>query len=78
MINWISIDKLNPSPVRPVLLYRPLASKTRDPEIAVKNTKLQSDFVWPETVPFGENPNNYTDGACWPSHYAELSPPEDD
>ena len=58
-----------------VMLYRPLAYKTHDPVIAIKETSKHNRPPWDCTVPKGCEPINYTEGACYPSYWQPLPAP---
>ena len=55
-----------------VLLYRPLAHKTQDPVIRIAKSVPRDKHCWDATVPEGCKKENYTDGACYASHWMPL------
>jgi len=60
---------------QPALVYRPLARRTGDDPIAIKNLMGGNRSCWPETVPPGQKACNPTDGACHVTHWMPLPAP---
>jgi hypothetical protein len=58
-----------------VLLYRPLAHKSGDKNIAVKLSVPEDRYCWECTVPNGCKRENYTSGACYATHWMPLPNP---
>lgn len=55
-----------------ILVYRPLAEKSGDSKIALKKSVKYNNHCWECTIPEGKEPVNYTDGACYPTHWMPL------
>jgi hypothetical protein len=74
MINWQPVATI-PHDGRMVLVYRPLAARSNDEPIAIKQTETENRWCWPCTVPDGATPTNPTNGACHVTHWAKLTAP---
>lgn len=69
---WRPIETI-PTDGRRVLVYRPLAHKTGDEQIAVKHAQGGTNgFCWPQTVPGGATPTNPTDGSCHATYWMPM------
>lgn len=68
---WRDIESA-PKDGSEVIVYRPLASNSGDKEIAIKRTVSYNNSCWQSTVPEGREAVNYTDGACYPTHWMPL------
>lgn len=71
---WASIETA-PRDGRVVLLYRPLAQLTHDPVMTIRQTTSRPQFCWPATIPEGCDGLNYTEGACYATHWMPLPEP---
>lgn len=58
-----------------VVLFRPLAYKTNDPIIAIRETTDYKVHAWKDTVPQGRDGINYNLGSCYATHYMPLPKP---
>lgn len=70
-MNWQPIETA-PMDGRLALVYRPLASKSRDEPVAIRRLIGGANFCWPATVPDGQKPCNPTDGACHVTHWMPM------
>lgn len=60
---------------RKVILYRPLAHLSNDPHVTIKRSISTPNHCWECTIPDGVDGLNYTDGACYATHWMPLPPP---
>ena len=58
-----------------ILVFRPLAHKSGDKQMAIKRSVNENNFCWPDTIPEGREAINYTNGACYPTHFMFLPEP---
>lgn len=58
-----------------VLLYRPLFAASGDPVITIRRTTSYSSHCWECTIPPGCENINYTEGACYATHWQPLPTP---
>lgn len=58
-----------------VLLYRPLAHRSHDPHIAMRRTTSYARHCFAATVPDGADGKNFTEGACYATHWQPLPEP---
>ena len=75
-VGWLPIE-MAPRDGTAVLLYRPLAERTQDSVFAVRCTTPNARHCWPATVPPGCDGLNYTEGACYATHFMPLVAPID-
>lgn len=76
MSEWQPIESA-PRDGTVVILYRPLAHKTHDPQITIRRTLSNDRGCWPATVPKGRDGKNFTEGSCYATHWMPLpEPPE--
>lgn len=61
-MDWRPIETA-PKDGSAVLVYRPLAHLTSDPHVAIKRSIPVDNGCWPQSVPEGMTPENFTDGA---------------
>ncbi len=71
---WMPIETA-PRDGTKFLAYRPLAALTHDPEIRVVRGIAHDHGCWEKTVPAGCSKENFTDGACKPTHWRPLPAP---
>ncbi len=71
-LRWRDVREELPPVGERIITYRPLANKSGDSVITIKIGESENRFCWPQTVPEGEEPVNYTDGACHCSHWLPL------
>lgn len=74
MSEWKTIDSA-PKDGTAVLLYRPLAFKTNDEEIAIQRTTSYEIHCWESTIPKGTDGKNFTEGSCYATHWMPLPKP---
>lgn len=75
-MDWQPIETAPTDGTR-ILLYRPLAAKTGDDVIDIKQGVDWDNGCWPATVPPGMDETNFTDGMCKATHWMPLPAPPD-
>ena len=70
-MDWQPIETI-PRDGREVIVYRPLAHLTNDPNITIARTETENRWCWPETVPEGMTPTNPTNLACHCTHWMPI------
>ena len=70
-LTWQPIETA-PKDGTKVLVYRPLAHLTNDDVVSIKHSIAHSRPCWNQTIPKGMEPKNFTDGACYPTHWIPL------
>lgn len=55
-----------------ILVFRPLAHLTNDPQISILKGVKSNKGCWDETIPDGMSNDNFTSGYCKPTHWMPL------
>lgn len=74
MSEWQPIETA-PRDGSQILVYRPQAHLTNDPQVKVCRSVQHDKGCWEKTVPPGMDSTNFTDGYCKPTHWMPLPQP---
>lgn len=58
-----------------IVVFRPLAGRTRDPLITIASVQSEQQHCYDQTVPRGADGKNFTDRPCYPTHWMPLPAP---
>jgi hypothetical protein len=75
-MEWQPIETL-PRDGRMVIVFRPLAHMTHDPHVTIAQTVPYDNGCWDTTIPPGADGKNFTNRACYASHWMPVpNPPQ--